>query len=128
MVIQKKDGSKYDITNITESVTTSGDIKQCGRKCEFSTIRSSGFNIANGDMAKFYDEEEEVFRGTILSIDKNSSSDTFKYTALDEGWRLTKSKGSFNFSIRCTFCLVIANIYFFLLVLASSVYSVMIIS
>lgn len=98
MVIQKKDGSKYDITNITESVTTSGDIKQCGRKCEFSTIRSSGFNIANGDMAKFYDEEEEVFRGTILSIDKNSSSDTFKYTALDEGWRLTKSKGSFNFT------------------------------
>ena len=98
MVIQKKDGSKYDITNITESVTTSGDIKQCGRKCEFSTIRSAGFNIANGDMAKFYDEEEEVFRGTVLSIDKNSSSDTFKYTALDEGWRLTKSKGSFNFT------------------------------
>lgn len=96
MVIQKKDGSKYDISNILENLTSNGDIKQAGRKCEFSTIRSK-FNTELGDIAKFYDNKLEVFRGTVLSVSKNSSSDTISYTAIDEGWRLAHSKGTFKF-------------------------------
>ena len=96
MVIQKKDGSKYDISNILENLTSNGDIKQAGRKCEFSTIRSK-FNTELGDIAKFYDNKLEVFRGTVLSVSKNSSSDTISYAAIDEGWRLAHSKGTFKF-------------------------------
>ena len=95
MVIEKKDGSKYDINGILESVNTSGDLKAAGRKCEFSVVRSK-FNIEPGDLAKLYDNDEEVFRGKVLGVTKTSDK-TMKYTALDEGWRLTKSKYSYNF-------------------------------
>lgn len=95
MVIEKKDGSKYDINGILESVNTSGDLKAAGRKCEFSVVRSK-FNIEPGDLAKLYDSDEEVFRGKVLGVTKTSDK-TMKYTALDEGWRLTKSKYSYNF-------------------------------
>ena len=95
MVIEKKDGSKYDINGILESVNTSGDLKAAGRKCEFSVVRSK-FNIEPGNLAKLYDADEEVFRGKVLGVTKTSDK-TMKYTALDEGWRLTKSKYSYNF-------------------------------
>ena len=95
MVIEKKDGSKYDINGILESVNTSGDLKAAGRKCEFSVVRSK-FNIEPGDLAKLYDSDEEVFRGKVLAVNKTSDK-TMKHTALDEGWRLTKSKYSYNF-------------------------------
>lgn len=95
MVIQKKDESKYNISSILESATTSGDIKAAGRKCEFSVARSK-FSIEAGNLAKLYDANEEVFRGKVLSV-QNTSENTVKYTALDEGWRLTKSKCSYNF-------------------------------
>ena len=98
LYIEKKDGTKYNITNIiTDSVTTSGDLKSVGRKLEFSTMTKDNFNIEGGDLAKFYDNGDEVFRGKVLSITKNSSGNSFKYIALDEGWRLSKSKGSYNF-------------------------------
>ena len=95
MVIEKKDGSKYDINGILESVNTSGDLKAAGRKCEFSVVRSK-FNIEPGNLAKLYDADKEVFRGIVLGVTKTSDK-TMKYTALDEGWRLTKSKYSYNF-------------------------------
>lgn len=61
MVIQKKDESKYNISSILESATTSGDIKAAGRKCEFSVARSK-FSIEAGNLVILYDANEEVFR------------------------------------------------------------------
>lgn len=96
MAIERKDGSKYSITGILGDVSTSGDLRTAGRKCEFSVAKTK-FNIAPGELAKFYDNDQEVFRGTILSVSKSSTGDTISYTALDEGWRISKSKGSYNF-------------------------------
>ena len=95
MAIEKKDKSKYSISGILESVTTSGDLKAAGRKCEFSVVRSK-FNIEPGSLAKLYDADEEVFRGKVVGVNKKTG-DVIKYTALDDGWRLTKSKYSYNF-------------------------------
>lgn len=96
MAIERKDGSKYSITGILGDVSTSGDLRTAGRKCEFSVAKTK-FNITPGELAKFYDNDQEVFRGTILSVSKSSTGDTISYTALDEGWRISKSKGSYNF-------------------------------
>ena len=96
MAIEKKDHSKYSISGILQQVTTSGDFQKAGRKCEF-TVMKTDFTIQNGHLAKLYDQGQEVFRGKVVNISKSSPAETIKYTALDEGWRLTKCKASFNF-------------------------------
>jgi cell wall-associated NlpC family hydrolase len=93
---------KYDITNLLESVTWSGDYKQACRKLEFS-IASSSFDknipkvpIKNGNMVLFYENGKELFRGFIYNFGKNSSNNNIDYTVYDYGFKFNDLKISYN--------------------------------
>lgn len=91
----------YDITQVVQKVTWSGDYKQAARKLEFSIISRKydkeipQVDIQEGYMVYFYEDDEELFRGFIYSIDKNS--DTTSYLAYDHAQKLVNVKISYNF-------------------------------
>lgn len=93
---------QYDITNLVESVTWSGDYKQACRKLEFSLV-SSSFDknipkvpIKNGNMILFYENGKELFRGFVYNYGKNSSNNNIDYTAFDFGVKFNDLKISYN--------------------------------
>ena len=93
--------ARYDITEVLSSITWSGDYKQSARKLEFSIITSSldknipSVDIQSGSTVIFYEKGVELFRGMVFSrsVEKN----TISFLAYDDGIRLLKIKGYYNF-------------------------------
>lgn len=78
-----------DWSELVEKITWSGDSKQAARKLQFS-IACKEFDrflpkadIAEGDMVVLQQDNQTLFGGKILEVEKSSSSNTLTYTALD---------------------------------------------
>ncbi|WP_227839615.1 NlpC/P60 family protein [Clostridioides sp. ZZV15-6597] len=98
-----KNGSIYDITDIVDKVSWSGDYKSPSRTLEFSIIQSSfdvnfqQIDIPIASTICFYLDEKELFRGMIINRSKDSSSNEISFVSKDMGFLLTQSEVSYNF-------------------------------
>ncbi|WP_418657897.1 XkdQ/YqbQ family protein [Clostridioides difficile] len=98
-----KSGNIYDITNIVEKVTWSGDYKSPSRTLEFSIVQSASdinfqqINIPIASTVCFYVDEKELFRGMIINRSKDSSNNSISFVSKDMGFLLTQSEVSYNF-------------------------------
>ncbi|WP_444505485.1 XkdQ/YqbQ family protein [Clostridioides difficile] len=98
-----KNGSIYDITDIVDKVSWSGDYKSPSRTLEFSIIQSSfdvnfqQIDIPIASTVCFYVDEKELFRGMIINRSKDSSSNEISFVSKDMGFLLTQSEVSYNF-------------------------------
>ena len=99
--IVNRNNKSYDITQVVQNVTWSGDYKQASRKLEFSIISCKydkeipQVDIQEGYMVYFYEDDKELFRGFIYSIDKDTSSTS--YMAYDHAQKLVNIKVNYNF-------------------------------
>ncbi len=99
--IVDRNSKKTDITQLVESVTWSGDYKQASRKLEFSIISNKydksipKVDIKEGYMVFFYEDNKELFRGFIYTIEK--TTDTTSYMAYDHAQKLVNIKVNYNF-------------------------------
>lgn len=99
--IVNRENKKTDITQLVEKVTWSGDYKQASRKLEFSIISNKydkkipQVDIQEGYMVYFYKDNEELFRGFIYTVEKNT--DTTSYLAYDHAQKLVHTKINYNF-------------------------------
>ncbi|WP_445887844.1 C40 family peptidase [Clostridioides difficile] len=98
-----KNGAIYNITDIVEKVTWSGDYKSPSRTLEFSIIQSSfdvnfqQIDIPIASTVCFYVDEKELFRGMIINRSKDSSNNSISFVSKDMGFLLTQSEVSYNF-------------------------------
>ncbi|MGO0901763.1 C40 family peptidase [Clostridioides difficile] len=98
-----KSGNIYDITDIVEKVTWSGDYKSPSRTLEFSIVQSASdinfqqINIPIASTVCFYVDDKEIYRGIIINRSKDSSNNSISFTSKDMGFLLTQSEVSYNF-------------------------------
>lgn len=93
-----------DVTEIVNDVTWSGDVNEAYRTLTVSltnTIdgRNRRINFQNGDMVRFYNRGEELFRGRIFSF-SISHDGTETFTAYDTNVYFTKSQTTRTFRNR----------------------------
>ena len=99
--IVDRDNKTTDITQIIESVTWSGDYKQASRKLEFTIISNKldpnipQVDIQEGYMVYFFEDNKELFRGFIYTIEK--TKDNTIYMAYDHAQKLVNVKVNYNF-------------------------------
>ena len=99
--IINRNNKSYDITQVVQKVTWSGDYKQASRKLEFSIISCKydkeipQVDIQEGYMVYFYEDDKELFRGFIYTIDKDANSTS--YMAYDHAQKLVNIKVNYNF-------------------------------
>lgn len=85
-----------DVTELVQSVTWDGNIERAFRTLSVTlnnTVdgRTRRINFQNGDMIRFYNHDEELFRGRIFSFNiSHSGEETF--TAYDTNVYFTKSQ------------------------------------
>lgn len=97
-----KGKSKYDITELTESVSWSGKKGSAPRTLQFTIINDKNFHepfidIEDGWHVIFKTNGSERFRGIILRVDDTSSSKKATYKAYDVGIYLANNKDTFSF-------------------------------
>lgn len=103
LIVHIKNGKYYKLTNVITSVTWSGDIKIPSRMLEFDFIQAvndekiKNIGIVIDSTVCFYVGGVEIFRGSIVDIDKSSSNNLIKITAFDIGFFLKKDEVNFNF-------------------------------
>lgn len=101
LTITNRSNKTYDITQLVQDVTWSGDYKQASRKLEFSIMSSiydkdiPQVDIQEGYMVFFYEDGKELFRGFIYTIDKDSQQTS--YMAYDHAQKLVNIKVNYNF-------------------------------
>lgn len=101
LTITNRKNNTYDITQLVQDVTWSGDYKQAARKLEFSIMSSKydkdipQVDIQEGYMVFFYEDGKELFRGFIYTIDKDSQQTS--YMAYDHAQKLVNIKVNYNF-------------------------------
>lgn len=92
-----------DVTNLVESVTWSGDYQQAARQLQFKLLTSPYdknipiVDIPLGSMVKFYENNNELFRGYVFKKDKQYTSNTVGYLAYDGCIYMLKNEGVYNF-------------------------------
>ncbi|HHX3327873.1 TPA: XkdQ/YqbQ family protein [Clostridioides difficile] len=98
-----KNGAIYNITDIVEKVTWSGDYKSPSRTLEFSILQSASdinfqqINIPIASTVCFYVDDKEIYRGMIINRSKDSSNNSISFVSKDMGFLLTQSEVSYNF-------------------------------
>ncbi|WP_418655456.1 XkdQ/YqbQ family protein [Clostridioides difficile] len=98
-----KNGAIYNITDIVEKVTWSGDYKSPSRTLEFSIVQSASdinfrqIDIPIASTVCFYVDDKEIYRGMIINRSKDSSNNSISFVSKDMGFLLTQSEVSYNF-------------------------------
>ena len=101
--VHLKSGTVVDCTEAVTKIVWSGDIKSASRTLEFDIIQAvydkeiESVGITEGDTVSFFVNGKELFRGILIDVDKDSSSNEVKYTSKDIGF-LLKNKVAFNFN------------------------------
>ncbi|WP_242840856.1 NlpC/P60 family protein [Metaclostridioides mangenotii] len=94
----------YDLTNLVEKVTWSGDYKSPSRTLDFSVFSSAvdintpSLDLPVGSTVCFYHNNTELFRGMVIDRSRNSGNNSINYTCKDIGSRLVRSKYAYNFA------------------------------
>ena len=97
-----KNNETFNITQLVQSVTWSGDVKACSRKLEFSIISSANdnnipkFDIPLSSLIIFYENDKELFRGFVFEREKSSNNTSMTFLCYDYAERLNKIKASYN--------------------------------
>lgn len=97
-----KNNETFNITQLVQSVTWSGDVKACSRKLEFSIISSVNdnnipkFDIPLSSLIIFYENDKELFRGFVFEREKSSDNTSMTFLCYDYAERLNKIKASYN--------------------------------
>lgn len=92
-----------DISKVIGSITWSGAVSEAARRLEFTVAHGPqdhyfpNFDIQCGDKVYFYDQERELFRGTVVTREKSSRNGELAYTAYDDVFYLLRNKTSYNF-------------------------------
>lgn len=96
---------KFDISRMYNSLTWSGAVDQAARQVAFGIVSSvKDLNIQNveinlDDKIKLYDKDDnEIFRGTIFSKDKNANENIIQMVAFDDLIYANNSNATFNFN------------------------------
>ena len=88
---------KYDISQLADKITWSGDTKQVARQLAFAVPRMEGdkqlpkVSINEGDPVTLTVDGKELYYGIIMDVERNVSSHTVSYTALDLLWYVNQS-------------------------------------
>lgn len=96
-------GKYYKLANVVTSISWSGDIKSPSRMLEFEFVQSvtdkkiKNIGINSNTTMCFFVGGKEVFRGTVVDIDKTNTNNSIRVTAFDIGHYLTKDETNFNF-------------------------------
>lgn len=100
--IHLKSGTIVDCTEAVTKITWSGDIKSPSRTLEFEIVQAiadkeiESLGASEGDTVSFFVNAKEIFRGILIDVDRESTSNEIKYTSKDIGF-LLKNKVAFNF-------------------------------
>ena len=100
ILITGKDGT-YDATDFHDTVTLSGDYKQCSRSLSFNLIEEEGKSVINCDVGNsvvFKEDDKVLFDGFIVSRQKTTDSPKIQIKCFDRGFYLKKNKGVYKFS------------------------------
>lgn len=104
-VIKPKEKNKtYTITHLLQKVSWEGDYKSSARKLEFTYVTSTldvnlpKFDLPVGSTVVFYEKGKELFKG--MAYSRKLDGDTVTVVCYDDGARLLKIKGAYNFSNR----------------------------
>lgn len=101
--LTNKDGT-FDITNIIDSLTISGEYRSPVRNASFGIVKSRYdentfvVGILLGDKLKITHSGETLFKGFITKRNKTSDGSQISYNAKDDGLRLTRNEGKYNFT------------------------------
>ena len=95
LIYQNVNGDKYDVTNLLENITWSGDYKSCARKLEFSLTNIPQIDISLMSLILFYEDNNELFRGFVYEKEK-SSDNTISFLCYDYCAKLNDIKVSYN--------------------------------
>lgn len=103
LIVHIRGGKFYKLSSVLSSVVWSGDIKSPSRTLEFSFLQAVNdakvqqLGIVEGSTCCFYVGGKEIFRGTIIDIDKSNSNNEISMTAHDIGFLLAKDQVNYNF-------------------------------
>lgn len=102
LTMQNDDGT-YDITNMVQSMTLSGDLDSCCRTLEFYTIASPNdpnlpyVFIPVGGVLDLYEQDQHIFRGLVESKSKATDDTAMRVTAFDFGLFLKENEATYRF-------------------------------
>lgn len=88
---------KYDISKLADKITWGGDVKQVARQLGFSIPRMESdkllpkVSISEGDPVTLSVDGKSLFYGIVMDVERNVSSHTVSYTALDLLWYVNQS-------------------------------------
>ncbi len=97
------DGSLYDISQMVESVSLSGDLKSCCRTLNFEIIMSPSDKelpyvfIAVGSVVDLYENDANIFHGLVFTKSKSTDDTTMRVTAFDFGYFMKNSYATYRF-------------------------------
>lgn len=103
LIVHIKNGKFYKLGKALTTVTWSGDIKSPSRTLEFSLIQPvtdsklEQLGIVEGSTCCFYVGGKEIYRGTIIDIDKSNTNNEITMIAHDIGFLLAKDQVNYNF-------------------------------
>lgn len=82
---------RYDISQIVEQVTWSGDAKEVARKLTFAVLPK--VSLDEGAPVELREDNGKLlFSGLIFDVEKSGSSQTVSYTAYDRMWYVKQSE------------------------------------
>lgn len=89
--------NRQDVTGLATSIEWSGSKSEAARKLSFSLVACDAMYIPRPtikmhNMVQFYEGKKELFRGYIVSLERNVHDFTIPYTAYDGGFFLANNK------------------------------------
>ena len=99
----------YDVTNIVENVSWQGDYRSPCRTLEVNLLYPAidkylpKVEIVMNSTCCFYVDGTEIFRGNLISFDKNGSGNTVGLVYKDIGNLLARDMVSYNFKDKTCF-------------------------
>lgn len=99
----KNESGTYNISEITSSVSLSGDVKECTRTLSFEFLVSGtdksipNIHIPLGGLVTFSENGKMLFVGYVFEKTKSTEANTMTVTCFDRGIYLKKNEASYKF-------------------------------
>lgn len=95
--------NRYDITQMVGKITWSGQKSEVSRKLVVDIVHDDNyhmpkFTVEMHDVIQLFLDDDEVFRGYVVDVQRSLNDKSISYTCYDAGFFLLKSKGKYKFS------------------------------
>ncbi len=95
--------NRYDITQMVGKITWSGQKDEVSRKLVVDIVHDDNyhmpkFTVEMHDVIQLFLNDDEVFRGYVVDVQRSLNDKSISYTCYDAGFFLLKSKGKYKFS------------------------------